>query len=1216
MDSNAIKYSDLVAPDSSITTLIQQLDQLSDSYMNTYKNIKSNAIQVTAALKGVSGATEAGRKATQAAATDADKLAKAQRDLAFAQSENAAKLAELKQAQHEASTIAKLVSKANAAAEGSYQKLSAQYSLNKIYINKMSVAEREQAEATEGLITRTRQMYEEMKRLQEETGKHQLNVGNYKEAGDAVAAYGERLKASLGLNSQFGESLLALGRGGAEGKAAMTALADGTKALGASLLGLLSNPVFLAIAGIAGAGAAVKWWYDYNVGLQDATRYTHEFLGLSGDGLVAMRDNIRATAETYGKDFMDVLSTVDNLVSQYHIDSAAALDVVNQGFASGADLSGDMLDKMQKYSPVFHDIGLSADQMVAVIQQTRSGIFSDGGLDLITMAGKKIREMSATTAKSLDAIGISSKQMQADLESGNISMFDAIKQISQRLAELPKNSQAVGEVMKDVFGRQAVQGGEQLIFELGKMTTSLEEVKKQTGEWGELSDKQRKATLELNSAVSALFDVTDQGFEETIMSAKIMATQWLVALVKGVIDLCNWVIDLYNNSSFVRRAWALLVADWRSGVRVVTILFNTLIERFKAMGHILKGILTLNWDEFVLGVKQSQKATENLIRKTIASAKKSWKEGFKDVSKEKIAPIKVPVIADVKGDASAKALAPATTQKTSTATAKGKSGKSGKKTDAAKALEQAYKSEISIRRKYEDEQLKLIQDDYTKQRTAIQYQYGRQIEDLQHSLDTQKNYTIEQRRTINATIIALQAEQAQALEKLDQEQQIKALEHTKETIALRLQAVKEGSEQEYQLKLEQIANEEKLELLKNKQKPTDEQQGEKDIKAKYDAQIGKLTDAQLQSQLAVFDQEQKLKQSEFDLLVTTEGEKTRFRLQAEKERLQKVLELNKIAGKKLSDVEVQTIQNTIAHIDQEITESTKQDAKPKDIYDVFGLTLDDDKKDAINSAMSFATDALNQYMDAYVEAANRKVEIANQQVEQAQNNVQTEIAARNAGYANNVALAQKELDNAKKNQEKALKEQQKAQKQQQAIQALEQVGNLVTASALIWKQLGFPWAIPAIATMWGSFALAKVKAMQLTKSNTQTYGDGTVELLQGGSHQSGNDIEFGTKPDGTKRRAEGGEFFAVINKRNSRRFRKYIPDVIHSLNNGTFANKYLNAYNENNGITLTMGGNTPDIKELSDDVREIRKQNEKRSYLDADGSTIISYKNVQRRIRR
>ena len=44
---------------------------------------------------------------------------------------------------------------------------------------------------------------------------------------------------------------------------------------------------------------------------------------------------------------------------------------------------------------------------------------------------------------------------------------------------------------------------------------------------------------------------------------------------------------------------------------------------------------------------------------------------------------------------------------------------------------------------------------------------------------------------------------------------------------------------------------------------------------------------------------------------------------------------------------------------------------------------------------------------------------------------------------------------AKKNQEKALKEQQKAQKAQAAIQTIQQIGNLVTASALIWSQLGF-----------------------------------------------------------------------------------------------------------------------------------------------------------------
>ena len=66
-NNNPIKYSDLVKPDDSITKLIAQLDQLSDAYMNTLQNIKSEAITVKAALEGVSGATENGRKTIRVA---------------------------------------------------------------------------------------------------------------------------------------------------------------------------------------------------------------------------------------------------------------------------------------------------------------------------------------------------------------------------------------------------------------------------------------------------------------------------------------------------------------------------------------------------------------------------------------------------------------------------------------------------------------------------------------------------------------------------------------------------------------------------------------------------------------------------------------------------------------------------------------------------------------------------------------------------------------------------------------------------------------------------------------------------------------------------------------------------------------------------------------------------------------------------------------------
>ena len=72
-NNNPIKYSDLVKPDNSITDLINQLDQLSDAYMNTLKNIKSEAITVKAALAGVSGATEQGRTSIRGAYRQIDK---------------------------------------------------------------------------------------------------------------------------------------------------------------------------------------------------------------------------------------------------------------------------------------------------------------------------------------------------------------------------------------------------------------------------------------------------------------------------------------------------------------------------------------------------------------------------------------------------------------------------------------------------------------------------------------------------------------------------------------------------------------------------------------------------------------------------------------------------------------------------------------------------------------------------------------------------------------------------------------------------------------------------------------------------------------------------------------------------------------------------------------------------------------------------------------
>lgn len=1212
-NNNPIKYSDLVSPDNSITDLIKQLDELSDAYTNALKNIRAEAIQLAAVLQKVSGATEDGRNTTKKAADDAERLARAQRDLAFAESENAKKLAELKLAQQEANQINKLIVKINQSAEGSYNRLSAQYSLNKIYLNNMTKAERENTEEGRKLVAQTKEIYEEMKRLQEATGKFQLNVGNYTEASDAIIAYGDKLKETLGLNSAFGESLLALGRGGAESKAVFTAIGDGAKALGKTLLGLLSNPVFLAIAGIAAAGAAFKWWYDYNAGLVEATRLTQQFTGKSGDDLKAFRNEVQAVADSFGADFRETLIATNALSKQFGISANEALQLVKDGFLSGADANGEFLDTLKEYPAYFKEAGISADQFVAIVAQTnKMGIFSDKGVDAIKEANLRLREMTTATAAALDGIGISSEQVQKDLQTGTKTTFDVIQDVSAKLAELPDNAATVGAAIADIFGGPGEDAGLQYLRTLKDISTNMDEVKGKAGVLAQLQEEQLQSQIELQNALSGLFDATGGNFKTLTTQAKVFVNQGLTAIIKGVIDVVNYLIELYNESVLIRAIWNGIVAGFKTTFDTLGNLFGFFIDIVKATGTALKGAFTLDFDDVKKGLSDYAAAYGNLVKAQVKDITQNFKEGLDDMQK-KIKPITIPVSV---GDTQAQiGNSPVTTNSPKIDTTK----KDKEAEKAAKKVEEAYKKNLEATRKLQDAQLQLETDEWAKRRQQTQYQYSRQIEDLQHQLQTEKDLNETGRQAINATITALEQQQTEALLKIEQERQLQELALQKESIELRLQAVKKGSEQERQLRMQLLENERQTALLQNQQKPTGQQQDAGAINASFDAKGAGIADEYLQAQLQIFDQQQALAQSEFDLLRNSEARKTQFRLQAEKERLQKVLELNQQAANKLSDVEVQTIQNTIKKIDQEI-EQSKGEERGTDIYGLFGLNLDDDQKEAINTSMQYALDALNTFTAARVAAADAAVEQADKEVSAAQSALDAELEARANGYANNVVQAQKELDLAKKNQEKALKEQQKAQKQQAAIQTLQQIGNMVTATALIWSQLGFPFAIPAIAVMWASFAVSKIKAAQLAKQTggnggTETYGDGTVELLEGGSHQSGNDIDLGTKPDGTRRRAEGGEFFAVINKRNSRRFRRLIPDVINSLNRGTFPQKYLNAYNTD-GINVTVQqNNAPDLRDLKDDVREIKEQNRRRRYVDGNGNVIEVYKNLTRKIK-
>lgn len=1160
-NNNPIKYSDLVKPDNSITDLINQLDQLSDAYMNTLKNIKSEAISVRAALAGVSGATEDGRKTIKGATTDTDRLTRAARDLAFAESENAKRLAELKQAQKEANELNKLTTRLNQSAEGSYNRLSAQYSINKIYLNNMTVEEREATEEGRKLVAETKAIYEEMKRLQEATGKTSLNVGNYSDAAKGLTTQIENQTKQLAL----------LRLEGKQGTAEYQQLSKETA--------ILRDAVKDATAEITRMASDTS---NLDAVLSFAAGASGGFAAFTG------------AMELFGAESEDVQE------AQKKLQAVIAITTGVQAIQNA----------VQKQSAVM--LGISRIQMAAL---SKAQVYNR----LVTMQGTKATLAATVAQKAFNLIAYANPYVLLAL--ALVTVIGALVLFASNTDKSAKNQQKLNEAQKvwlDYLETEATEMSRVSNERVAQLNQELNVAKARNASLSETRKIEDEILEERTKAHNKSVGFYGQELDDLEANrAKLkqlheMLLQVNTAKARGDSKI-RIDVDLDGKIDKVKVDDAIdaIQGQIDNVGRAVDIAVN-----LKTEGADLDAERKIQAAQRQQENRNAAKAETDILRKAEDVRIALIKNSFDQQRAQRQA-------------ANARAIADIQVQlRTETnLTVKARKALNDQivllreqlAVDMVNIANQQRAAELSAQRATQDAQIALMAEGAEKQREQLRVEYERQIQDINTRLETERGLTETQVAELLNQQLLLQQQYAKSLGELNDQITIDQMQAAADRTQLQLDAAREGSQEEINLRIQLLQQQRAIELAQNRQLAEDVRQSEADINAKYDAEILKqTTELNNQRALLIFDQTQALEASEFDLLRNSEERKTRFRLDQEKKRLQKILELNKTAGVKMTDAEVKTIQNTIAKIDQEI-EKSKGDERGNDIYGLFGLNLDDDQKEAISTSVSFAMEQLQTFLDAKLAAADAAVTAADKEVDASQRRLDAELEARANGYASNVVAAQKELDLARKTQEKAIKDQQKAQKAQQTIQTIQQIGNLVTASALIWSQLGFPFAIPAIAIMWGSFAASKIKAAQLSKSATgegsESYGDGTVELLAGGSHQSGDDVDLGTKPDGTRRRAEGGEFFAVINKRNSRRFRRLIPDVINSLNRGTFPQKYLNAYNTD-GVNVTVQqNNAPDLRDLKDDVREIKEQNRRRRYIDGNGNVIEIYKNLTRKIK-
>lgn len=650
----------------------------------------------------------------------------------------------------------------------------------------------------------------ELNELNAARGRFQGQVGNYEEA----------IRNALGVNSEFANSILELSRNAQTGDASLSTFFQNAiksvQAFGKALKGLLTNPVFLTIVGIVGAGAAFKFWFDYNKGLVEATRLTKQFTGLAGNDLKAYRNEVQAIAETFDKDFKEVLIAANAVSKQFGISQQEAITLVKDGFIAGADANGEYLNTLKEYPAFFKEAGISASEFIAITAETANqGVFSDKGIDAIKEANLRLREMNTSTAQALDNIGISSKKVQEDLKNGSKSTFDIMKEVSSKLDEFPEQSQQVGKAVADIFGSAGEDAGLQYLKSLKNINTNLESVKLKAGELGKIQEKQLNANIELQNAVAALFDKTGGVFESLIGNAKIFVTESLTSVVKGIINVINKVIDLYNESSNLRSVIQATIAFVKSLFSVVKELFMLIIDSGDAVGRVFQGIFTLDYDkinqasnDFFRNISKRASNIGDQVGQNIATGIN------KSLTSGNINKIVIPKFTKFK-DLDLNALG---TKDGEDKTDKDKDKYSNalnkiKQTAEAEskaALELAkFKLETEIKSQKDladnqklgfEERIKAIQSFNELQKKYILFDKDQQLK--QADLTASQKALIEEKAS--QKLIELEKEYTESVVKITKDLEDKQLEAYKTNLENRLAIIKQGSDSELTLRLQQL----------------------------------------------------------------------------------------------------------------------------------------------------------------------------------------------------------------------------------------------------------------------------------------------------------------------------------------------------------------------------------------------------------------------------
>lgn len=243
--------------------------------------------------------------------------------------------------------------------------------------------------------------------------------------------------------------------------------------------------------------------------------------------------------------------------------------------------------------------------------------------------------------------------------------------------------------------------------------------------------------------------------------------------------------------------------------------------------------------------------------------------------------------------------------------------------------------------------------------------------------------------------------------------------------------------------------------------------------------------------------------------------------------------------------------------------------------------------DSLKRAAGKIVDVYMDMTDRMVEDAERRRQLFDEQIAETQRSLDLELQLMEDGYANNVDVKRREIEELKKMRAEALKNEEEAIRRQRTAESIIQGVNLATSVTQILKEytkiplIGIGLAGAAIAALFALFSSAKSKTASLTKLAEGGTGSDTG-LITGKSHAAGGE-HFLSHVE-----VERGERWGVLNRKASDKFGRTFDYMVSSFNKGEMPQFSEPEYSNN--VTVNNDGSNSRLDKVISEQRKLNKK--------------------------